>query len=117
MTRKDFQIWPFSFINLNGINILTGNDEECEEEVKVICYDGIALHERNGKFYRITYPQFDKLTSRGKSLIEKYCGYEPEAGEYGVICGALGQVEEISELMYVILLERVMSNVIVGNLQ
>ena len=34
------------------------------------------------------------------SIIEDYCGYEPEAGEYGVIMGALGLVREVSKEMF-----------------
>ena len=91
---KKYQIWGFNYINKNGINVITGNENESEHEVYVLCFDGISFFVVNGKFYVAKYPKMRKLNSYYKEKIKEYCGYEPKAGEYGVIMGALGIVIE-----------------------
>lgn len=95
-----YQIWGFSYLAnyLNdGINILTGNKDEYDYEFEIPCFDGLAYFKLNNHYYVIHYPVYKSLTDEQKHSVRFYCGYEPEDGEYGVICGALGVISEISE--------------------
>jgi hypothetical protein len=96
---RNYQIWGFSYINKNTdkSNVLTGNNKECEEEVEIPCFDGIAYFKACGKYYTMTYPRINTLNSYQMDRIYDYCGYYPESGEYGVIAGALGCCIECDE--------------------
>ncbi len=104
---RKHQVWGFNFISKNtnnAINVLTGTCKESEDEVQITCFDGIAFFKVNvnGKvcYYCMKYPKISKLNSHDKEIIENYCGYEPMAGEYGVICGALGICIETDKNTY-----------------
>lgn len=97
MGRKKYQMWGFSYINCAGMNALTGNQEEYDGEVEIPCFNGFAGFSRGGKFYILTYPRLERLTASQREDVEAYCGYEPESGEYGVVCGALGDCKEVSK--------------------
>lgn len=104
---KKHQVWGFNFISKGTderINVLTGTCDESEDEVQITCFDGVAFFEvnRNNRTYHycIEYPKMNKLTNYEKEIIEDYCGYEPTAGEYGVVCGALGLCFKINKKTY-----------------
>lgn len=104
---RKHQVWGFNFISKNtndAVNVLTGTCEECEDEVQITCFDGIASFKTNVKgkvrYYCIKYPKISKLNNHDKEVIMDYCGYEPMAGEYGVICGALGVCTETDKKTY-----------------
>ena len=99
---KNYQLWGFTYIAgaFNRKNVITGTNDEADEEHEVPCFDGIAHFKFNGKCYIGVYPKFAQLTSVQKEEVEKYCGHEPEDGEYGVIFGALGSVMRISAVAY-----------------
>lgn len=91
-----YQLWGFTYIvEKDGINALNGTMEETEDEIEIPCFNGVAYFSRGDKFYLITYPTIQSLTDVQKETIEDYCGYQPESGEYGVICGALGYCAEV----------------------
>ena len=87
---KKYQIWRFNYINKNAVNLITGTTEESDEELDVLCFDGIAFFKAKGKKYIAKYIKMRKLNNYYKEKVEDYCGYEPTTGEYGVIMGALG---------------------------
>lgn len=97
MARKKYQMWGFCYIECDGINALTGNQDEYDGEIEIPCFNGFAAFSRGGKFYTLTYPRLERLKNNQKRIVEDYCGYEPESGEYGVICGALGECKEASK--------------------
>lgn len=91
---KKYQIYGFNYLsrNTNGINVITGTNDESEYEFEIPCFDGLSYFKVNGEYYVAYYKKMNKLNSHDKELISDYCGYEPCAGEYGVILGALGVV-------------------------
>jgi len=90
---KKFQKYGFSYINdENGNNILTGNKNEADEEKEIYCFNGYAVFKHNGKTYMMRYPKIQQLTDKMRDEIENYCGYAPEAGEYGVIAMTYGKI-------------------------
>ena len=96
-----YQIWGFTYImDNNGNNVITGNDKESDVEFEIPCFNGFAFFKANGKRYIMRYPEIQSLTAHQKCAIEDYCGYEPSAGEYGVIAGALGELYECSLGLY-----------------
>jgi hypothetical protein len=104
---KKFQMWEFSFISKNtdrSINVLTGTHKEDDTEVMIPCFNGMAYFkvERGNQthYYCIKYPKIQALSNKQLEEIEYYCGYMPESGEYGVICGALGICIEVSKIIY-----------------
>lgn len=98
---KDYQEWSFSYLGLeNGINAITGDTSEAESEFGVLCFDGTAYFTVNGRYYLAHYPKLKWLTEEQKRIVEVYCGYRPEEGEYGVVMGALGVIEEVNKAYY-----------------
>ena len=96
-----YQVWGFTYLaDSKGVNVLTGNNEEVDGEFNIPCFNGIAFFKVNNKCYIARYPKIQSLTKDDKETIEKYCGYIPESGEYGVICGALGKITECSHSLY-----------------
>jgi hypothetical protein len=97
----NYQIWGFSYIDgKNGENVINGTFSDVESEFEIPCFNGIAFFKANGKCYVMRYPKIQKLSAREKDYVEDYCGYAPTAGEYGVIAGAFGKVQECSQGMY-----------------
>ena len=96
---KNYQLWSFTYLaqNTTGMNVLTGDFEESNIEVEIPCFNGRAYFKVNGKYYIACYPKINKLKEFDKEKIEEYCGYIPESGEYGVICGALATIIECDE--------------------
>lgn len=104
---KKFQMWEFSFISKNtdrSTNVLTGTHDEGDTEVMIPCFNGKAYfkveRENQKHYYCIKYPKIQNLSKKQLEEIERYCGYMPESGEYGVICGALGICIEVSRTVY-----------------
>ena len=96
-----YQIWSFSYLaDKNGVNVINGTKQEADDEFEIPCFNGFSFFKANGKFYLIHYPKIQFLRNSQKEEICFYCGYEPNAGEYGVIAGALGMVTECSESVY-----------------
>ena len=103
MGKRKYQLWGFNFLTTNvdrNTNIITNNNQESEHEVIVPCFDGFSFFQLNGKYYVSKYPKFNKLNQSNKDKIKDYCGYYPNAGEYGVIMGALGITIECDVLTY-----------------
>jgi hypothetical protein len=95
---KKSQKYGFNYISdENGINVLTGTKEESDEEKIITCYNGYAVFECNSKTYMMRYPKIQQLTNEMKDEIDEYCGYAPEAGEYGVIAMTFGKVVRSTE--------------------
>ena len=99
---KNYQTWGFTYLNYekDDINVITGTKEEAECEKEILCYDGISIFSFKGHFYLARYPKINELTDSQKETVRKYCGYVPEDGEFGVVMGALGIIEEISSSRY-----------------
>ena len=99
----DYQLWGFTYLNYgkDDINVITGTKEESEYEEEIMCYDGISIFSFKGHFYIGHYPKIKDLTDSQKNIVRRYCGYEPEDGEFGVVMGALGEIEEVSESLYI----------------
>ena len=99
---KDYQLWGFVYLNVSkdNINAITGTKEESDKEELIPCFDGFSFFTFNGHYYLAYYPKFTLLTKEHMKEIEKYCGYEPENGEFGVIMGALGSIVEVSKEHY-----------------
>ena len=98
----DYQLWGFVYLNVgdDGINAITGTKEESEFEEEIQCFDGFSCFTFRGHYYVAKYPKLSELTDVQKSEIKRYCGYEPESGEFGVVMGALGEVLEIDKTEY-----------------
>ena len=100
MARKH-QNWGFTYLaNGRGKNIITNSFKESEEEFIIPCFNGFSFFEINGKFYTMTYPRIECLTNEQKEMVEEYCGYYPSAGEYGVIVGTFGEINQCEEIYY-----------------
>ena len=99
---KKYQIYGFSYIcNEDGVNVLNGTKEECENEVNIACFDGLAYFKRQGQYFKVDYPKFNTLTWEHKNAIKQYCGFWVEGGgEYGAVFGRFGQVYPISKEHY-----------------
>jgi len=107
---KKYDIHSFSYIdNENGVNTLNGTSgkewEEVWEEYPVVCFNGLAYYKATYKdnsvhCFIMTYPKFNELSLEDKHKVENYCGFVPEAGEYGVVCGAFGVLKEITEKQF-----------------
>lgn len=98
----NYQIWGFTYLNYGkkNVNAITGDKNESDEEFNVPCFDGIAWFASNGNYYIAYYPKYKELTGSMIDIIEDYCGYKPEEGEYGVIMGALGIIRKVSKEMF-----------------
>ena len=99
---KDYQMWGFVYLNFGkeNTNVITGTRQEAEEEHEIPCFDGISYFKFGGKCYVARYPKFAELTEEDKDAVKYYCGYKPEYGEFGVIMGALGDIQMVSEKEY-----------------
>lgn len=99
---KKHQLFGFNYItNLSdSTNVLTGNSEEADHEEVIPCFNGIAFFKANGNYFKMRYKKIQQLDSSDKGKIEDYCGYEPSAGEYGVIAMTFGVAKAISEDEY-----------------
>ena len=99
---KDYQIWGFVYLNFGSknINTITGNKEEADVEFEIPCFDGIAYYKAQGRCYVAHYPKYADLTDEQRARIKQYGGYEPERGEFGVIMGALGDIQRVSAREY-----------------
>lgn len=98
----DYQIWGFTYLNFgkDDINVITGTKEEADCEAKFPCFDGVAYFTFLGKYYIAQYPKLSELTDKQKEIVEQYCGYKPETGEYGVVMGALGEIYNVTKTTY-----------------
>lgn len=94
---KDYQIWDFNYLSFgsDGINVITGNKEESSEDFSIPCFNGVAYFKAKGKCYVARYPKVSELTAEQMDRVEKYCGYEPENDEFGVVMGALGEIKRV----------------------
>ena len=94
---KKYQLWGFNYLTRNRdkeTNIITGTNDESEDELIVPCFDGTAFFHVNGKYYIAKYPKMRKLNEYYRDKIKDYCGYYPNGGEYGIVMGALGIIIE-----------------------
>jgi len=98
----DYQIWGFTYLNFgdDNINAITGDKTEAESEFEIPCFDGMAYFEAQGKYFVCYYPKYKDLTEGQIATIKRYCGYEPKEREFGVICGALSEIKEVSKEIY-----------------
>jgi hypothetical protein len=95
---KKFQSYGFTYIqDKDGVNVLTNDKNEAEEEKAVKCFNGYAVFKHNGTTYLMRYPTIQQLTNGMRDEIEAYCGYAPEEGEYGVIAMTFGVVTRSSK--------------------
>ena len=98
---KSYQIYEFSYIpdndeTTNQYNVLSGTKDECEY-VSVPCFDGIAYFiSLDGKYFKMTYPKMNNLSSASFKKIQKCAHHTPQSGEYGAVALTFGAVSEIS---------------------
>lgn len=101
MKKYKYQKWGFVYLaDENGANVITGTKEEADEEFEIPCFNGFSFFKANNKRYIMNYPTIQSLSAEEKLIVEKYCGYKPSAGEYGVIAGALGKIKECGVELY-----------------
>ena len=101
--KRKYQLYGFNYLTTNRdneTNIINGKKEPSENEFKIACFNGNAFFRINNKYYIAKYPKYNKLRKNHKEKIFNYCGYEPKAGEYGVILGALGIIIECDYKTY-----------------
>ena len=99
----NYQLWGFTYLNdeeRDGINAITNSFEEADCEHDIVCFDGFAYFSFHGHYYIGRYPTLESLTDEQKQKVKSYCGYEPEDGEFGVVMGALGEIDGIPEARY-----------------
>lgn len=97
---RNYAIAEPCYINYKGKNLLTGNEEEKETELR--CYDGesqpfVGIYKGKKSLWKLTYPKMANLTEEDKSKIELSCGYIPEEGEYNAVAIALGEPQRIKK--------------------
>ena len=100
--KEKYILYGFCYINgPKGLNIITDNKEEANEEKNVLLFDGIGFYlSDSGKYYILNFPKFQDLTEQQKEQIKKYCGFYPEKDDFGQIFGAIGTVKKVSRKKY-----------------